>query len=335
MNLTTVPNNEQVLSYDLCTASIVFSIIETICFVIGVPGSAIVLAYFLLKFKDKSVSTLLYLGICFTDLLICLLTFPSALSGYTLGSAAWFNNKHFCNAWALIWFVSSKMSIFMIAVLSIARTVAVSFPLRVRLRRVHVAIPLLVYIVILIIQYTLPFLCGTRVGYSYFEEHNVCNYNWTDVFEYNSWQYWALRGWTTVVYHFLPLIAIVVSFGMTVNKLRKETIIQGGEDKKREATVTIVILTIIYILFNLPLVACGFFIAVVLGDNLETLVETFTVGKIVKFLFLNSVGMNSVCNVLVYFYRVKGVRELVRFMINKLASLWNKEKQNMDLELDS
>lgn len=243
-------------------------------------GSAIVLSYFLLKSKDRTASTFLYIWICSTDLIICTLTFPSALSDYNSGAAVWFNNKHFCNIWAFVWFVSSKMSIFMIAVLSIARAVAVLFPLRVKLRRIHIAIPLSVYLLILLVQYTLPFVCGARAGYSYFTEHNMCNYHWADVFEYGSWQYWALRYWTTVVYHFVPLLAILLSFGLTVNKLRKKNIRStAGEGKKREATMTIVILTIIYIVFNVPLAVCGIIIAVIFGDQFEALFGTYILSR--------------------------------------------------------
>ena len=54
--------------------------------IIGAPGSAIILSYFILKLKskDRSASTFLYIWISLVDMIICLLSFASAVSDFNL-----------------------------------------------------------------------------------------------------------------------------------------------------------------------------------------------------------------------------------------------------------
>ena len=55
----------------------------------------------------------LYIWISLVDLIICLLSFASAVSDFSLGSATMFGNTHFCNmVFTVLHEMSPKMSVF-------------------------------------------------------------------------------------------------------------------------------------------------------------------------------------------------------------------------------
>ena len=160
---------------------IAFGLVETACVIIGAPGSAIILSYFILKLKskDRSASTFLYIWISLMDLIISLLNFVSAISDFNLGEAAMFGNVHFCNIAGFLWHVTKNLSVFMIGVLSIARTVSITFPF-LKVTRIHVAIPVIIYLFILVIQSSLPFVFITDLGtggYTYYKGYSYCSFN--------------------------------------------------------------------------------------------------------------------------------------------------------------
>ena len=97
---------------DICIA---LGLVESTCAIIGAPGSAILLSYFILNLKtrDRSASMFLYIWISLVDLIICLLSFASAVSDFSLGSATMFGNTHFCNmVFTVLHEMSPQMSVF-------------------------------------------------------------------------------------------------------------------------------------------------------------------------------------------------------------------------------
>lgn len=60
---------------------VVTCLVLVFCFLVGTPGSAVILSYFVSKAKDKTASTFLNICISSTDLIICLLILSPLISG--------------------------------------------------------------------------------------------------------------------------------------------------------------------------------------------------------------------------------------------------------------
>ena len=160
--------------YTIGNERILFGIIELFIFTLGVPGSMIVLSYFILKSKEKTASTLLYALISTLDLTICVLCLTMAITDLT-GEAVMFGSTFYCHVWGYLWDVSSKMSIFLIAVLSIARTISLTFPFF-NVKRFHVAIPIIIYFVTVLVEHSLPFIIAPHRGYSFNVLYSACGF---------------------------------------------------------------------------------------------------------------------------------------------------------------
>ena len=315
---------------------IAFGLVETACVIIGAPGSAIILSYFILKLKskDRSASTFLYIWISLVDFIICLLNFVSAISDFNLGEAVLFENTYFCNITGFLWNISKCMSVFMIAVLSIARTVSITFPF-LKVTRIHVAIPVIIYLLILVIQSSLPFVFITDLGTgSYIYNNEFCIFYIDQVFEYKTVPYQIFYNWVTFGTILLPFCIILTSCCVTVYQLRAaESEIRNaeGEKTKREATITIVMLTGIYIAFNtLPCFLWIIILPWMPKDGGEWVEKIFGDNNLiyVKLLTFTSIGLNSLFNVVVYFCRLKGLRQHVRDMIRSTKELLQRNQRD-------
>ena len=295
----------------------IFGLTGCICFVIGTTGSSIILSYFLskiIKSKNKTASTFLYICISYTDVMLSILVLSNSLSEFKSGDPVLFANDLYCTVWGFLWNLFSAISIFLIAVLSIARTVSSVFPF-VKVRKRFVAIPVLVYFVLLVIEYSLPIIYGQE-GYRYFDNHRLCGFTITDLFPYPSIKYELLLHWVLLVNYLLPLALILISCAVTVYKLKRPTLVRDTSQGslKHHATVTVLLLTFVYSVFNIP--AC-----IIWASSLSWVDNQFSlhawlvehlgrnrVTGFAKLLNFYSVALNSMFNCLVYFYRIKNIQ---------------------------
>ena len=307
---------------------IAFGVVEALCFIIAAPGSAIILIHFILKSKDRSASTFLYIWISVMDLIICLHTLASSVSDFYSGEPMMFGNKLFCNISGFLWVVSSTMSVFTIAVLSIARTISITFPFC-KVKRIHVAIPMIMYMIIVLFEMSLPFLFQTNTeqyGYTYSVGVAQCLFYIEHVFDDASVPYWIFYNWATFGNILLPLPIVIISCCVTVYQLRargSEIRNSEGGKIKREATITILILTGIYIAFNAPPCIVWMLnlpsIPIIWFETMRKLLGEHYV-FFVKGIHFTLVKLNSLCNVVVYFCRMKDLRQFVNVWKNQVLS---------------
>ena len=319
---------------------IIFGLIETLCFVIGAPGSTLILS-FLLRAKrrpasGKSASTFLYICISFNDIIISVLNVFMAVSNFRGG-------KEFpCKAWGFMWEMSAKMSISLIAVLSIARTISLSFPFK-KVDRVDVIIPVLVLMCVLVFENSLPFLFGEKKGYWFEPRAYYCMHLLQDLFTEGSVTYWVYYV-ITQINLFLPFIAVVFSCCVSVWKLRAEGECTGGQGKK-DATMTILILTAGYVFFNAWI--CFWKIVLIWNESATFVFFFELLGSkdenlflATKFFDVNTVGLNSVFNVIVYSTRVKGYQKYlkhngfaIRKGVSRLISIVRRQDKGEKIEM--
>ena len=75
-----------------------------------------------------------------------------------------FSSPVVCTMHGILWNIAPRMSVFLIAVLSISRTISLLFPFR-RIKRQHVLTPVVLYMIIQVVQSTLPYWFGAVYKY--------------------------------------------------------------------------------------------------------------------------------------------------------------------------
>eukprot|EP00116_Pleurobrachia_bachei_P005006 sb/3465268/ len=133
---------------------IFFGVVSILCFAIGVPANTVSLAFFLHKpdsdvevvgsKKKTDYAALFYILITIVDIITSLLMLPMGVS-YLSHRQPWILAHPFiCNLWGVLWGFVARFSIFLVACLSITRTLNLLKPFY-RIRPVHVAVPVVLY----------------------------------------------------------------------------------------------------------------------------------------------------------------------------------------------
>ena len=283
--------------------------VEMLCFLIGTPGSLLVLTYFITK--KKTVSTFLYACISFVDVLISLMALAPAVSHFHQGDPKMFSNKLHCHVWGYFSLVCALLSVILIAVLSIARTVALALPFH-RVKKVHVLLLVVLLSLAVLVVFSFPFYLGKKRGMYYAPA--ACGFDIMDVVGESGEKigFWILM--TSII---LPFCIILTSCCVSVYSLRSvgsEQDMAGQGGGKGDATVTIVLLTVGYIIFTAPVVLWR----IITGSGGEEFLwklvgsSDFNLNLISAFLQVNTVQLNSVFNVGVYFWRMQRLRQYVK-----------------------
>ena len=304
----------------------VYGVIGSACFAVGTIGNLITLTYFVTK-TNRSISTLLYVCISLTDTIISILILSVGISNFMGGDPGLFSNKLYCNIWGLVWNIAARMSVFLVGVLSISRTISLIYPLR-KISRKHIIIPCVIYFVILIIQSTIPYWYG--VQYRYDKNIHSCTWYFTDIFDRYSMEHKILYFVLVLLEYVIPAIPIISSCLISVYILRRSisTVGQTNTGKiKINATVTIILLTIAYIVFNVP--SCIYYslwsISIFTNYTFPWYSNMSTITLIIlrASLELHYIALNSIANAILYFCRIQKLREHVLRII-KLIICYDK-----------
>ena len=291
-----------------------FGVLGVLESVLGSCGNTLTLCYFLTK-KTWTVSTLLYLAINISDLLICLMMVPVGVANLKNNEGGgWFSDTSFCALWGITWSVSIRMSVYSIGLLSITRTLSLIRPLR-RIPVRHVSNLLGIYLVILILQGLLPFFY--KKGYYYSRKSQMCVWELAEVYKPLSSEFKIVFFISTVLEFILPALPIIASCFITVMKLRtsscaEEPGVNQQSVCKIRATVTVVALTVAYVVFNVPLcIILGQHAMFLFCGGCFTPVETYHSLEI--FFSTHVFALNAITNVIIYFSRIKDMQQ---FLIN-------------------
>ena len=315
-------------------------------FLIGTSLNLICLSYFLRK--HCSAINLLFVFVSGTDLALSSIMLFSAISAFAEGRPLMFENKLFCNIWGLIWHTACGFSIYLMAVLAVTRWLGLVHPLR-RIKRRFVAVSILIYLAIQVFKSTMNYWYMEK-AYSYnpvFLGCSVNNINTQNITVIDKLLY-------TFLYIFEVLLpgipAIVFSIATFVSLLKKDKNLQrnngapmskkvspnrrwtatsemedplnshSGWERKRDATITILILIATYLVLNL------WFWLLTLGDAFyifsdKTLNYTTIWNGDVKsyymtyyVIYIHTVVLNSTANAIIYILRLKGLKTYIIYM---------------------
>ena len=233
------------MSNDSTTAAIPYisqidTLYGTLCicsFLIGTAGNALALIYFLRKKQD--VPTLIYTSVVIVDMLVAVVVFPVAVSLYDNRKRVFFSSKAFCDVWGLAWVSVSRMSVFLVALLSVSRAYSLTFPFHVVRRRTILAV-ILTAALLHILGSTIPL--WFRDQHKYHRAMASCIEFTSNYMPDGALDATLALDWVGIL---LPMPVITVSFLITVFQLAKKSMAGGGSGDvcKNNITFTIALFT--------------------------------------------------------------------------------------------
>ena len=98
-----------------------------LCSLIGSVGNCMALAYFI-RSRKRNLPTLLYITACCIDIVTCVIELPIIVSLLNRRKPALLGEEVFCGVWFFISGLAQLMSMFVVMVLSVTRTIVIVFP---------------------------------------------------------------------------------------------------------------------------------------------------------------------------------------------------------------
>lgn len=276
------------------------------CFIFGTIGNGMALIYFLTKSKD--VPTLIYNTIVIVDVIISVLVLPIGVSFFDNRNAVFFANSLFCDIWAFMWTTLSRMSVFLVALLSVTRAYSLMFPFKTIKKRT---------VGIIIGSVGILHALGTSIPFWFNDGHYYTPYVGCCItFGGNKMPKFATDA--TKVFDwigmFIPIPIIITSFVLTLLQLVKKSSAGGGQgdDCKKNVTTTIALFTTIFLSLNIPAVT-----HILIYNFLQDLVKFDNRLYLATITFVLVIPINSALNPVIYFWRMDRMREHSIKMIKK------------------
>ena len=310
---TDMNGNREVFNKD---ADIVCGTILIIITMLGTPGNALSLYYFFSKRRD--VSAIIYICITTVDTVLCLCAFPVALAYFNDRNPTMFASLAFCNIWHLIYKTFSSMSIFCVAMLSITRTFFLLQPFKSISKRAVVAVLVSYFLFQCVASTTIYWEKGGL--YNYFSAYAECSLG------SNVTKFEKLGDVITSLCLTFPIFPIIISCVISIFALMgsaREGRTAEQSEEKRYASVTIVLFTVIYAVFNIPSSFLNIF-AIYDGERLGGMLAFDKQGYFSNFVWSLSIPLNALCNPLLYVIRMKNLRAAL------LTSLTGKRTRDSD-----
>ena len=311
---------------------VVLGTITLLCFLIGAPGNLLATIYFVQEHLTntrnlkKLYFTELYMCMTTVDFILTVTLFPIFENYFTLNrNGQLFHNSGFCIVWGAFWEIAPCISVFLVGILSISRMLILVKPMQ-ALNPKHLRCIIGGYSLYhVIIRMTLWFVDDKptdtdkiyytkTTGYCYFYPQN-------DVL-------WKFNAYHAGVVLGLVIIPIALSFFTSLLKLRESTSSSAtgansfSRTAQRQASVTIVIVTLVYLVCNLPVfLNYTYYTHIIMTDN-EDYDKYYSVysgsfwGHYVWNLsYCVLVALNAMANPVVFYLRMKPFRDFVKAIL--------------------
>ena len=289
----------------------------------------------------------LYSVISLNDIFICLGVFPAIEAAFSSDrEGVLFTNSAFCSGWFVYWFTIYYLSMILIAALSISRLCLIMSPKSYLTPWVSYAICGGFAVVIFTFWATLS---AVHLVYpTYYPEHMFCGFasfsNSNTSLLYNSgltakFILVAING-VSVACFFTVCITFVLSL-VYLQRFIKAASVQGVSKRPRIAAAkTVILVTFLYILFNVPIMSITLYMV---GDRIinpepdDATIEymiwrnnthlfksvTFLNQYAMALCFALGTSLNSMLNPIVYACRIGGFK-------NFLSNIWENRSQILD-----
>ena len=294
-----------------------------LCFLIGTVGNVVSFLHF--KSKKRDVSSVIYMFITATDIVISVSSLPVGISYLSRRQpGTLFGNEYSCVASYYMWMIAILLSVFLVLCLTVARTISLLRPfLKQRIR----------YLVISVTMYTLIMFAKVAsahsldimyVGFSSFLSRCDLKLRDRPPDKENESGFVASSVSFNMVYT-VPLLVVVVSCVISVVVLtRRNRNVQQRElqQSRNRATVTILLFALLYGICSTPLVVHLLIISYCLITEdwgFYFYMYWFDENKFyVAFISSLLPAVNSAANPILYFWRMKPLREYTTAGIRKI-----------------
>ena len=125
----------------------------------GTLANCLAIVYF--TRQRREISNIIYMCIVGVDIMNSLLMFSPGVSYFMSRHPFLLDNSWICDMWGVLFHVTSRLSVFLVAALSLSRTISLTFPFY-RLKKRHVLVPMGIYILLLIGPALFPFYYHSR-----------------------------------------------------------------------------------------------------------------------------------------------------------------------------
>lgn len=332
MNVTEQPLSESVTPTNYGgdlnpILDILFGLICCFCFLSGTVGNFAAFCFF--KFSKSNVPHSIYKIITTTDFYISLCIFPVGMCYFMDRSPGiLFGTRITCYFWGYTWTIAGRLSVFLVVVLSSTRTCLVLkpfFPVR-----IFVVIGSIVgYFLFILIQMVLiQVLMNGEVKYMpSFAECAFLAPKETDGVVKN-YKILYFIGYTAPF--ILPMFVVIFSCGLTIYAIaikpkQNDSHTQVQAASSARVTWTILIFTLVYSCFNIPLVFDR--ILLLLRDlfemeNLNHYHSFPNVNYYLNFTYCISVAVNSALNPWLYLWRMANFRRFLSQQMHWMFPLY-------------
>ena len=232
-------------STDKFLASILVS-----CCLVGTPANTLAFVYFVRKCK-KDIASLLYTAICATDACTCICSIPIILVLCSNSrEKALFEDIHFCDLWVHAFYFLTCMSIFLVMLISVSRTISIKFPFF-ESKKLHITISISVYLALIIFRDIILHHFSTR---SWTRSAAFCA---GVVTKGDDAVPIGLSNIFLVLQVAVPSVIVALSFFITLTEFWRKNrapdeVVTVQIKQTRRATVTVTLFTALFLVCNTP-----------------------------------------------------------------------------------
>ena len=296
------------------------------CCLVGFPGNCFAARHFYLKKRDGA--QLNYLLISLNDGLVCLIVCPTAVSFLSHRDEGLLGYSPVCYTWATLYFVTMRTAVFLTMVLSINRTLSLVFPFRPPSKRAPL-VAFSVFVTFLAAQLLVTQWWGFRAQYSTYLVGCIWSGNHSDTTLRSKAIYLEV---SMILTYVLPVLFVTVGCVISTSVLLSSSGAAGDVTlrRKHRANRTIVIFTVIYLVFNIPHTVSVILQTVgVHSDWRVNLLQFDYSNPPYLFYFKNyvtviSTTLNSAINPLVYLWRFSDYGNRLSYYGNRLSYYGNR-----------
>ena len=298
-----------------------------LCFLFGTILNSFALAYFS-KTKTKTLAEKLYTMISGVDLCTSIAQTPVILTLLNLRLPFAFSSRVFCGVWIFVFEYLQRVSIYLIVLLSVTRTIAIVLPFTI-IREAAVLFTLIPYSVILLSDIVIGLIFFEQAfyyGQDYTYPIKGYNQNKSLAPTQDQLNYMDVQNWAHNMEVVLPSIVIFVSFVVAIVKMRNVPRYTSSDKTILRASITVTLATALFLICNLP-----FFLSLsmVMYDdyqwkhqkNTSGVFENAHIGPhiwpVTKVIFP---ALNAALNPVLYYFRIKRFRTWVH-RLTRLAAV--------------
>ena len=268
----------------------------------------------------KSLSAKIFLAIAGVDITTSIFgAIPFSLPRLFPDFPGAFSVTVLCNLCGALLNISERYSVFLIAILSVTRAIALRYPLF-YIKSGRVLVAMVIYFIFQACLACLPLFHGKF--YFYDDVYTVCTWFLDDILDIND-QYHLYQ----LTYHFLlfipfflPSIFVVSSCVVCVVSLKNQRVVADANDSKAKASMTIVMFTLTYIILHVPLWI--FLVMFLVTEHGQVSVDFGEKVPLYLFIFSSkvSVFINAAMNPFLYLGRVSSMKKSFGDEVKKIGS---------------